>query len=955
MRKLLDEMLATGVISRSSATHYSQAMMVPKPGQPDKWRFVVDYRNLNAACAGLGWPLPNIKNMVQSIGAKRGKYFAVLDLTSGYHQVSLAQNSRKLAAFITPFGLYEPNRISMGLKSAPSFFQKEMSSNVLAGLVHDICELYIDDIIIWGETEEKFLANLEAVLARLEERNITINPDKAKIGLEEVNAVGYVLDHYGISMSQERIAKVMQFPRPVTGKQLKSFLGLANYFRDHILHYSNLAYPLERLILNYKAIKHKRLAWTADTVAHFEALQEAIRQCPKLYFIDGHCSIHLNTDASDYGVGAYLYQMVYDPGLGKDVEQPIAFMSKTLNGSQKNWSTIEKEGYAIFLAVRQWEYLLADRFFTIHTDHNNLRYLNTQTPKVMRWKLAIQEFDFQVEYIEGPKNVVADSLSRIVRDDDYDAFVDPDDEVLQMKSQELQYADDGDISEEEEMEEHLIQMQTSTRVKKRKLPASDIESLRANPQFRDALEQGIPLRPVQHHALEVEQLEYNRVRPWIQTCHNGYVGHHGVERTLLKLRSNKLEWPGMRRHVRRFISTCPQCQLANIIKPVIETPPFTTATYKPMSRINIDSIGPLPADSRGNKHVLVIIDCFSRFVELYPIPAVDAENTAPCLIDFVSRYGEPSFILSDKGSQFVNRTIARTVQMLGATHITTMAYSKEENAIVERSNKEVMRHLRKIIHELRTEVWSNAIPLVRRIMNAAPVDTLGVSPARIIFGNSVKLEHSVLIQGVNYDRPDETDNPAIKQWLDNMLAIQDKVIRAAQKTQLIYDLKNVVSRNPDVVTSFPVDSFVLLEYPSALGGDNRPPSKLHMHWRGPYRILKVNPGGVQYVLQDLVTLKESVHHVKQLKSFQWDSEFVNPTDVARANQNEFLIDAIKAHRGNWTKVSSLQFLVSWSGYDESFDQWLPWKELRLTEQLHAYLREHGKERLIPRNIENVPG
>jgi len=188
-----------------------------------------------------------------------------------------------------------------------------------------------------------------------------------------------------------------------------------------------------------------------------------------------------------------------------------------------------------------------------------------------------------------------------------------------------------------------------------------------------------------------------------------------------------------------------------------------------------------------------------------------------------------------------------------------------------------------------------------------------------------------------------------------MLAIQDKVIRAAQKTQLIYDLQNVVSRNPDVVTSFPVDSFVLLEYPSALGGDNRPPSKLHMHWRGPYRILKVNPGGVQYVLQDLVTLKESVHHVKQLKSFQWDSEFVNPTDVARANQNEFLIDAIKAHKGNWKKVSSLEFLVSWSGYDESFDQWLPWKELRLTEQLHAYLREHGQERLIPRNIEANPG
>jgi hypothetical protein len=236
-------------------------------------------------------------------------------------------------------------------------------------------------------------------------------------------------------------------------------------------------------------------------------------------------------------------------------------------------------------------------------------------------------------------------------------------------------------------------------------------------------------------------------------------------------------------------------------------------------------------------------------------------------------------------------------------------------------------------------------------MNASTVDTIGVSPARIIFGNSFQLEHSVLIQGVQYNVPVDEDNPATKQWLDKMIAMQRRVIRAAQNEQLLGDVHNLATRQKGEVTSIPVDSYVLLAYPSSLGGDNRPPSKLHARWRGPFRVLAVKPGGVQYVLQDLVTMKESLHHIQELKPFEWDSEFVDPVEVARSNQNEFHIHSIKAHRGNWKKVSTLEFLVSWTGYDETFDQWLPWKELRLTEQLHAYLRSNDQERLIPRNLE----
>ena len=219
LREIISTLKASGVVSESQATHYSQVLLVPKPGASQKWRLCIDYRPLNELLEGMGWPIPHIKQLLHRIGKRGAKWFAVLDLTSGYHQVLLSKNSRDLAAFITPFGTFVPNRISMGLKSAPSYFQQQLQTDVLGGLMYEICELYIDDIIVFGRTEEEFLTNLTTVLVRLRERGISLNPDKAKIAVREVEAVGHVIDQYGITMSEEKIHKVMDFPLPKVGKQ----------------------------------------------------------------------------------------------------------------------------------------------------------------------------------------------------------------------------------------------------------------------------------------------------------------------------------------------------------------------------------------------------------------------------------------------------------------------------------------------------------------------------------------------------------------------------------------------------------------------------------------------------------------------------------------------------------------------------------------------------------------
>ena len=920
LRETIDTLLASGVISESQATHYSQVLLVPKPGAVQKWRLCIDYRPLNELLEGMGWPIPNIKQLLHRIGRRGAKYFAVLDLTSGYHQVLLSQNSRDFAAFITPFGTFVPNRISMGLKSAPSYFQQQLQTDVLGGLMYEICELYIDDIIVFGRTEEEFLTNLTTVLKRLRERGISLNPDKAKIAVMEVEAVGHVIDQYGITMSEEKINKVMDFPLPKVGKQLKQFLGLANYFRDHIQNYSSLSHPLDKLVCNYKDAKNREVRWTAETTVAFQSIQQAIGKCPKLFFMSHQAPIYLETDASGYGIGAYLYQVI------EGEQQTIAFMSKSLNRAQLNWTTIEQECFAIYAALREWEYLLRDVKFIIKTDHENLRYLNSNTPKVVRWKLAIQEFNFSVEHIKGEDNIVADTLSRIVRED-----------TIQLHTSEIVSIHDDDEDSTTEDFKYPTTLLADDYIA---YIASEPSELMLN-----AINGRHPLRPAAHH--DVPQQAGHAITERILRVHNSLRGHHGFERTLEIVKREQGSWKYMRQHIKDFIEHCPLCQKLKDIKSVIISTPFTTATYFPMSRINMDTIGPLPKDESGNEYILVMIDCFSRFVELYAIPSTEARPCAKCLIDFFGRYGAPQYILSDRGSQFVNETINELLAIVGSQKLLSLAYSKQENAIVERANKEVMRHLRAIVFDTRLKnEWSLVLPLVQRIMNASTHESIGVSPAQLVFGNAIQLDRGLFFQQDNDPLKIPTTTPSVKQYIDALMAQQVLVLRIAQETQMKKDsltLANAATKGNK--TEFPINSFVLLRYPAGLGDSHRPPSKLHTRWQGPFKVSSFK--GDEYVLQNLVTLRESRHHVQELAPFKWNANMVNPKEVALRDRDNFVVHQILSHTGDLKRLSTLRFKVRWEGYDAADDTYEPWKALRTNRVLHEYLRQIGKSHLIP--------
>jgi hypothetical protein len=335
----------------------------------------------------------------------------VIDFTSGFHQCPLDPASTEYTAFMTWNGLYKFVRMPFGIKGAPSHYQSCIQE-VLRNLVHIMCLVYIDDVATGGKTEDEFVGNLKTLFQRFRDHKITVNPKKCKFGMNKVKYCGKVIHRLGQYFDKAQRDKVANFPEPVTIKNLESFNGLVNYFRDHVKDHSTIVKPLMEML---KAAKKtgRKLVWTEEGREAYKTIKQRIDALQGLFFMKSGVTPKLAVDASDYGVGGYLYQIV------NGEEQPILYLSKLLDETQRKWHTGEKEAYAMVWALRCLRYELGNRKFILQTDHKNLLYINTYpSPKVNRWKMEVGEYDFLLEYIKGKENTVADGLSRLMDDEE---------------------------------------------------------------------------------------------------------------------------------------------------------------------------------------------------------------------------------------------------------------------------------------------------------------------------------------------------------------------------------------------------------------------------------------------------------------------------------------------------------------------------------------------------------
>lgn len=884
--KQIKKMTDLNVIQPSQATEWSQVMLAPKPN--NAWRFCIDFKNLNVCTKGMGFPLPLISLIKARIGAKKAKYYAVIDLTAGYHQIPLHENSRKYTAFRTLTGLYHWLRLPFGLKGAPAYFQSIMATVVLAGILYTACETYLDDILVFGTTEDEYFSNLEKVFDKLSEYDILANPEKGKFGMSEVDYIGHHFTCEGVTHNRERINKVLDIEKPIHAKQLKSFVGVIEYFHDHIQNFATILRPLRKLITPYH--KTHVIRWTNEAELAFEQAKIEINNCPTLYFMDPKAPVFLHTDASDYGIGAYLFQVVD----GKD--RPIMYMSKALTSSEIKWATIEKECYAIVYALYKFEYLLRDIHFTLRTDHKNLTYMvDSKSQRVQRWRSEIQTYDIEVVHIPGEENVLADAFSRI----------------LNLNTEE--------ISELIETENNIV-ADTDAQNKGEDLPNKS------------------PNRNIIPHD------KYNIIK----RAHNTVVGHHGVDRTYKKITQHLLkhklkDWKNIKTHICLFIKHCPVCQKLNVIKPDIHANKFTLSTYQPMEKIYIDTINMDRPDDKGNQSIIVMVDSFTRWVDMFPSPDYTARSAATALLQFIGRYGVPSVIHTDQGSQFVNEIMQQFTQLLGIEHtINIAAYSHEENGMVERANKEIMRHLRAFIHDKRTSVdWSNNLPMIQRIINASDNESIGTSPSNLLFGNALSLNRNIFLPEER--RPSVTN---LSSWLAARLQNQD-IINEQARTILRARDENHNSQTSDTQMEYAIGDFVLISYPESVHHSG-PPSKLMSNLRGPMKIMERN--GSAYGVLDLATHNIEWVHVKRIHPFHCDKELIDPRTVALTDKQYYEINCIQKHKGDIKKLSTLTFEVLWASVNNQPSEitWEPWKTLRSTHALHTYLRNNGLERLIPK-------
>lgn len=404
--KQVNDMLDGNIIQPSKSAWNSPLLVVPKKSGVNgvkKWRVVVDFRKVNDITISDAFPLPNITDILDQLGNSR--YFSTLDLASGYHQIAMHENDRAKTAFSTQTGHFEFLRMPFGLKTAPATFQRLMNS-VLTGLQGLKCYVYLDDVVVYGQSLLDHNSKLLDVFRCLRENNLKLQPEKCNFLCKEVVFLGHLITNEGIKPDPKNVKSVVDFPTPKNQKEIKSFLGLTGYYRKFVSNYAKIAKPLTLLLRD-----NVKFVWNAFCEESFSKLKNIIINPPILQYPDFNKTFILTTDASKIALGSVLSQG--DKGRGKDL--PIAFASRGLNSAEENYSATELEMLAIVWSVQNFRPYLFGRHFKIYCDHKPLESifsLKDPSSRLMKWRLKLEAFDFEVIYNPGKKNVIADALSR---------------------------------------------------------------------------------------------------------------------------------------------------------------------------------------------------------------------------------------------------------------------------------------------------------------------------------------------------------------------------------------------------------------------------------------------------------------------------------------------------------------------------------------------------------------
>ena len=421
VRKEIETLEKAGVIERSLSPWASPVIVVPKksaPDEPPRRRLCVDYRKVNAlqqevkrmdrgtGCLSL-YPLPKIDEMFAKL--KGARCFSTIDLRSGYYHIGLTHESRAKSAFVVPMGKWEFKWTPFGLSQAPVYFQL-LIDKVLMGC-GKFAMGYLDDIIIFSNNEIEHLQHIEEIFNRLEHFGLKMKKEKCDFFKRHIQYLGHLIAEEGFTPLPEKLESICNMPRPKMPKEVKQFLGLIGYYRKFLPRFLDIARSLMNLTRH-----DTEFIWSEKCDKAFKHLKELLMQHPILRYPDPECPYTLFTDASGIGWAGVLTQE-FEDDKGRKKQHPICYMSGQFRGSQQNWAALTKEAYAIYMAVRKLSFYITDAEVTIKCDHLPLKkFLQKQTlnAKVNNWAVELEQFNLKLEWIQGVKNTLADSLLRLL-------------------------------------------------------------------------------------------------------------------------------------------------------------------------------------------------------------------------------------------------------------------------------------------------------------------------------------------------------------------------------------------------------------------------------------------------------------------------------------------------------------------------------------------------------------
>lgn len=871
------QMMENDLIQPSNSPWSSPIVLVKK--KDGSMRFCIDYRRLNEVTLKDAYPLPRIDDSLDSLSG--AQWFSTLDLASGYWQVELDPEDQAKTAFVTRSGLYEFKVLPFGLCNAPPLFERLMEQ-VLMGLQWESCLIYLDDIIVFGNSFEQEMSRLRVVFTRLKTAGLKLKPSKCHLFQKEVLYLGHKVSEKGIWTDPGKIEAVKTWPVPRNVRDVRSWLGLCSYYRRFIQKFAEVARPLHRL-----TEKGRTFSWDEPCEKAFQTLKERLITAPILAYPRPGDPFILDTDASDQAIGSVLSQKQ------DGQERVIAYASRALSKPERQYCVTRKELLAIVAYVKYFRHYLYGQTFLVRTDHGALTWLfkfKHPQGQVARWLEILGSYNFTIEHRPGRQHQNADALSRIpCKQCGWEEENAPSKEVATVSAvctrSERTWQNWVDTYSPQDIRDQLKQDPGIVKCIRWKeavppIKPTRLEIIREGPDVKTLVAQWETLE-VKEGLLyrlfrsEEGQVTWQLVLPsglrkeTLEYLHDSVMGGHLGTKRLLELVRKRFYWPRLSTDVKIWCQRCDLCA-AKKQKRTLPAPMVIGAVGAPFEKLAVDILGPLPKSDWGNRYILVVADYFTKWVECFATPNQEAGTVADVLVrEVVSRFGAPYQLHSDQGRNFEARLFQEMCKILGIHKTRTTPLRPQSDGMVERFNRTLTNMLSMFVSNRQSD-WDQYLPMLVGAYRATEHESTGYSPNMLMLGREVTLPLDVM-----YPIPDQKEGETsvgeyatklrerlevVHEWARNHLK------KNSERQKKYYDLNTTKS------SIYAEGDLVWLYYPIRKKGLS---PKLTSQWCGPCLVVE-RLSNILYKIRKSMRTKIMTVHVDRLKTYAGRCSWTGP-------------------------------------------------------------------------------